>query len=64
MTADLAEFSGSPDRPLGFSIGIAVVDPAAAESIDELIERADTAMYGAKRAGKGRAVVSDRATQP
>jgi diguanylate cyclase (GGDEF)-like protein/PAS domain S-box-containing protein len=64
MKADFAEFSGAPDRPIGFSIGIAVVDPAAAESVDELIERADAAMYGAKHGGKGRAVVSGTAGRP
>jgi diguanylate cyclase (GGDEF)-like protein/PAS domain S-box-containing protein len=61
MKADLAEFSGTPDRPLGFSIGAAIVDPVSTESVDELIERADSAMYAAKHGGKGRLFVSDPA---
>lgn len=61
MKADLAEFSGTPDRPLGFSIGAAIVDPVSVETVDELIERADSAMYAAKHGGKGRLFVSDPA---
>ena len=61
MKADLAEFSGTPDRPLGFSIGAAIIDPVSTETIDELIERADSAMYAAKHGGKGRLFVSDPA---
>ena len=61
MREDLAEFSGTPDRPLGFSIGAAIVDPVSTETIDELIERADSAMYAAKHGGKGRLFVSDPA---
>lgn len=57
MKADFTEFSGTPDRPIGFSIGAAVIDPNSAESVDELIERADSAMYEAKKGGKGRLVV-------
>jgi diguanylate cyclase (GGDEF)-like protein len=61
MREDLAECSGTPDRPLGFSIGAAIVDPVSTETIDELIERADSAMYAAKHGGKGRLFVSDPA---
>jgi diguanylate cyclase (GGDEF)-like protein/PAS domain S-box-containing protein len=49
----LAAFSVGPDRPLGFSIGIAINDPASQETIEPLLARADGAMYAAKRAGKG-----------
>ncbi len=45
--------SGSPEHPLGFSLGIAAWDPGSQESLNSLAERADTAMYAAKRRGKG-----------
>lgn len=44
--------------PLGASIGLAVFDPAQAESAEDLIERADRAMYRAKRAADGRVAVA------
>lgn len=49
----LAPFSGSPNKPLGMSIGIAVWQPNADENMDQLMARADLAMYQAKRSGKG-----------
>ncbi len=49
----LAEFSGSEDKPLGLSVGVAVYDPAEQESFQDLVSRADAAMYGVKKAGKG-----------
>ena len=48
----LDSYSGSPDRPLGMSIGIAVWTPGS-ESLEQILVRADAAMYDAKRAGKG-----------
>lgn len=39
---------------LGLSIGIAVADPANQEAQAELLNRADSAMYRAKRGGKNR----------
>ncbi len=56
--ARLARFSGDPDRPLCVSIGVAVSDPAAGETLDQLIQRADSAMYAAKRGGKGKFAVA------
>jgi len=50
---DLAHFSGSPDKPLMFSLGVAVHQAGTVETLDALIARADQAMYEAKRAGKG-----------
>jgi diguanylate cyclase (GGDEF)-like protein len=47
----LAPFSGSPERPIGMSIGIAVWSPGE-ESLEHLLGRADSAMYESKRAGK------------
>ncbi|MDH5750716.1 MAG: GGDEF domain-containing protein, partial [Rhodospirillales bacterium] len=50
---ELDQFSGNIDRPLGFSIGIAMYDPALTESLDDLMLRADAAMYQVKKSGKG-----------
>jgi diguanylate cyclase (GGDEF)-like protein len=50
----LADYSGDPSRPLGFSIGMAIFDPASGESMDSLVARGDEAMYVSKRGGKGR----------
>jgi diguanylate cyclase (GGDEF)-like protein len=45
---------------IGASVGVAVVDdPADAPEAEELVRRADMAMYLAKRQGKGRFVVFD-----
>jgi diguanylate cyclase (GGDEF)-like protein/PAS domain S-box-containing protein len=52
-SGQLQEHSGDPDHRLGFSLGIASWDPASNEGLDSLAQRADTAMYAAKRAGKG-----------
>ena len=49
----LRKFSGSPDKPLGVSVGVAIYDPADKETLDDLLARADAAMYAAKKAGKG-----------
>jgi diguanylate cyclase (GGDEF)-like protein/PAS domain S-box-containing protein len=57
----LAEKSGSPDRPLGMSIGIAAWTPDSGEALDTLLARADQAMYNAKRAGKGNFAIAPHA---
>jgi diguanylate cyclase (GGDEF)-like protein/PAS domain S-box-containing protein len=49
----LRPLSGAPDRPLGFSVGIAVSALDRPETVQELVARADEAMYRAKRSGKG-----------
>ncbi len=54
LRAAIASHSAAPEKPLGLSIGLAVFDPVAPESVAQLIERADAAMYTAKRGGKGR----------
>ncbi len=49
----LTVFSGDDDAPLGLSVGVAVYDPSSDESLDEILARADDAMYSVKRRGKG-----------
>ncbi|MGE5503992.1 MAG: diguanylate cyclase domain-containing protein, partial [Actinomycetota bacterium] len=49
----LARFSGLPDKPLQMSLGVAVHDGCSTEGLDELVARADKAMYEVKRDGKG-----------
>ena len=47
-------------HPLSFSIGIAIVEPDIEENLESLFHRADTALYQAKRDGRGRAVAAER----
>lgn len=49
----LSHLSASPEKPLGLSIGIAVHVPGRGETVRELTDRADAAMYDAKKSGKG-----------
>lgn len=49
----LKEFSGTKENPLGISVGIAMYDPDTEEPLDDLMARADAAMYKVKNAGKG-----------
>lgn len=50
---ELLQYSGSPDHPVGLSIGMAVYLPGSGESRVQLIERADAVMYEIKHGGKG-----------
>ena len=58
--AVLAELSGNPARPLGASVGLAVPIAGRRESLEELLARADAAMYGAKRCGGARVGLGER----
>ncbi|NQU61676.1 MAG: sensor domain-containing diguanylate cyclase [Rhodospirillales bacterium] len=49
----MRKFSGDADHPLGISVGIAMYDPEKNETLDEILARADAAMYIVKNAGKG-----------
>ncbi len=53
LRRDLLPVSASPEKPLGFSVGVAVHEPARPESVDELLQRGDESMYQVKRQGKG-----------
>lgn len=53
MATALRALSGSPDKPLGISIGIAVYRPGVGEDLESLLARADTAMYDVKQGEKG-----------
>lgn len=55
--AALRHLSASPDKPLGLSIGIAV-HRVGRETVQELTDRADSAMYDAKKRGKGHYAVA------
>ena len=59
----LKNMSGSRDKPLAISLGIAIYDPRSSESRDALISRADAAMYEAKHAGKGRLTLAPAAAE-
>ena len=51
--ASLRHLSAGPEKPLGLSIGIAIHRSAFGETVRELTDRADAAMYDAKKRGKG-----------
>ena len=52
-------FSGSPDKPLGISVGVAVFNAAGtSESVGDLTARADAAMYEIKHGGKSGYVIA------
>ncbi len=52
-------FSGSPDRPLGISVGVAVYSAGSGETIADLTARADAAMYRIKHGTKSGYVLAD-----
>ena len=50
---EMADLSGDEDVQLSMSIGIACRQPGSGEELDEVIQRADQAMYDVKRNGRG-----------
>ncbi|MEX0693518.1 MAG: diguanylate cyclase [Rhodospirillales bacterium] len=49
----MVSMSGDDAHPLGISIGVAYFDPKTGESLDDLLARADAAMYSVKKKSKG-----------
>lgn len=49
--------AGDPDSPLSMSIGIALSRPGETGGAESLADRADHALYGAKRSGRGQVVM-------
>ena len=54
----LRPLSADEERPLGISVGMAVSDSQVTESLDELVARADRAMYEVKHGGKSGIVIA------
>jgi diguanylate cyclase (GGDEF)-like protein len=61
--ADLAE-PLTADRAVTVSLGVATLHDSGRQSTDELIERADAALYQAKRSGRNRVCSSADVDQP
>jgi diguanylate cyclase (GGDEF)-like protein/PAS domain S-box-containing protein len=57
----LAMLSVVPDRPLGVSLGVAAFHGAAPESMEQLVARADAAMYEAKASRQNSYIVAQPA---
>ncbi len=57
----MRHLSGSAEKPLGMSIGMALHIAGEADEGKHLIARADTAMYSAKKSGKNRFAIADQA---
>jgi diguanylate cyclase (GGDEF)-like protein/PAS domain S-box-containing protein len=57
--AKFKDYSGDAVCPFGISIGIAICDPGSNESIEDIVARADVAMYEIKRQGKGGLYLSE-----
>lgn len=56
----LKKSKGKEISALSLSVGVACFDPTSDETVEELICRADEAMYVAKKAGKGGYFISER----
>ena len=54
----LDAYTGDPARPLGLSLGIAVHAPSSGENPENLMRRADDAMYDVKHNGKAGYAIS------
>jgi diguanylate cyclase (GGDEF)-like protein len=60
----LRPYSGTHNRPLTLSIGMAVYESATRESINDFLSRADAAMYNVKREGKGHYALAPAMKRP
>lgn len=61
---EVAPLGPDAGAALGASVGIAIAWGEKSEDVDELIARADAAMYAAKREGKGRFVIAPATDAP
>ncbi len=59
---ELSHLTGEVALAISVSVGIAVSNPSSRETVDELIARADGAMYRAKRDGMDAIAVADEET--
>lgn len=50
--AELRNLSASPQKPLGVSVGVALIPASGGLRTAQIMEKADSAMYQAKRSGK------------
>lgn len=50
--AELRNLSASPQKPLGVSVGVALIPAGGSLRVAQVMEKADSAMYQAKRSGK------------
>ncbi|MNR58449.1 Phytochrome-like protein cph2 [compost metagenome] len=55
------EHPASPEGRLTLSIGIAISDPAREDQPDSLVSRSDAALYRAKREGRNRTCLWEKA---
>jgi diguanylate cyclase (GGDEF)-like protein/PAS domain S-box-containing protein len=55
----LKAYSGTSDKPLTLSIGIAAMDLEVPEGLEDMMARADGAMYAVKRARKGMIAIAE-----
>ena len=62
--ADLVQYSADRNRALGFSIGVAGLESDARERLDQLMARADDAMYAVKKSAKGGVQLAPPPIQP
>ena len=60
-SGSLSHYSGNPERPFGVSLGLALLDTMRPESLDQLLARADAAMYAAKQGRSGYAIAGQNA---
>jgi diguanylate cyclase (GGDEF)-like protein/PAS domain S-box-containing protein len=50
--AELRSLSASPEKPLGVSVGATLIAPSSLVRVQHVMDKADNAMYTAKRGGK------------
>lgn len=59
LAPELQKIASHPEKPLGLSVGMAVMAPLGEENVDQFIGRADEVMYEVKHGGKGSYKISE-----